>query len=308
MTAMNCLVTGVTGFVGGPLAKSLISQGYSVRATVRDAAASVPLGAQRFVTGSMHDKIDWSAAVAGMDVVIHAAARAHVLEEPSAGPLAAFRRVNRDATIDLARAAIEASVKRMIFVSTIQVNGEETSGRPFTYRDAPAPKSPYAIAKMEAEQGLWSLVDGTSLKLAIIRPPLVIAADAKGNLASLCTVIDSGLPLPFGLVTHNRRSLVSRHVLIDCIIRMMEHPSAAGQTFLVSDGQPYSTRSLIERLASLRRKPARLLPVPVPLMDACFRMLGKDKMASQLLGDLEIDIEHTCRTLDWLPPATDFVE
>ena len=205
--------------------------------------------------------------------------------------------------ISLARQAEAASARRFVFISSIGVNGAATYGEPFRHDDPPHPHSPYAVSKHEAEQGLRAIAAETGLEVVVIRPPLIIGPDPKGNLAALQRLIDKGLPLPFGLATGNRRDLVSRDTLCDLIDVVIDHPAAAGETFLVSDGQPMSTRTLLQRMAAARNRSVTLLPVPPALLALPLKAIGKRAMASQLFGDLEVDIGHTRRTLNWAPPG-----
>ena len=301
MPADRILVTGATGFLGRAVVAHLGARGRKVLAAVRGGGA--PAGLETAVVGDLSGATDWSAALRGVDAVIHCAARAHVLKEAAADPLAQFRAVNTAATLALARQAAAAGVRRFVFISSIGVNGAETRGRPFRHDDPPHPHSPYAVSKHEAELGLRAIAAETGLEVVVIRPPLILGPDPKGNLATLERVIGKGLPLPFGLARRNRRDLVSLDTLCDLIDAVLDHPAAAGETFLVSDGEPLSTRTLLERIAAARGLPIRLFPVPPALLALPLKLAGKGAMASQLFGDLEVDIGHTRRTLDWAPPG-----
>ncbi len=297
------LVTGATGFLGRAVVGRLSADGYVVRAAVRTDMGGWPPGVDTVLVGDLSGATDWSAALAGVDCVVHCAARAHVLNETADDPMAEFRRINADGAVALGRQAAEAGVRRLIFISSIGVNGAETHGQPFTRSDAPAPHSPYAVSKLEAEQGLAVVAAETGLDVVTIRPPLVTGPDPKGNLATLRRAIRRGLPLPFGLVTHNRRDLVSLDVLCDLIATCIRHPAAAGRTFLVSDGTPVSTRRLLEDIGAMDGRKPRLLPVPPILLSILLGLLGKTSLRSQLLGDLQVDIASTCDTLGWTPRA-----
>lgn len=285
------LVTGANGFLGSAVAARLSAAGHQVR------------GVTRAETGALSATTDWHPHVADMDAVIHCAARAHVLRDDADDPMAAFRSVNRDATLALARAATQAGVRRIVFISTIGVNGGQTSGRPFRHNDTPAPHSPYAIAKHEAEVGLAAIARDTGLEVVTIRPPLILGKSPKGNLASLLGVMRRGLPLPLGAVTRNRRDLVSCDTLVSLIETCLDHPNAAGKVFLASDGVSRSTRAICAALARMNGVTARFIPIPPALLGLGLKALGKAEMAAQLLGDLEVDIRHTRDTLGWHPPS-----
>lgn len=299
------LVTGAGGFLGRAVVAHLAGRGRAVRAGVRTDTGGWPTGTVAVRIGDLADPADVGAALTGVDAVVHCAARAHVLRETTSDPLTLFRQVNTEATLALARRAAEAGVRRFVFISSIGVNGSGTRGRAFRHDDTPHPHSPYAVSKHEAEIGLHALAAETGLEVVVIRPPLILGRDPKGNLATLNHVVARGLPLPFGLVTGNRRDLVSLQTLSDLIETVLDHPSAPGQTFLVSDGAPVSTRALLERMAGWQGRSITLLPVPPALLSLPLRLAGKTALASQLFGDLEVDIDHTRQTLGWSPPASD---
>ncbi len=276
------LVTGANGFVGR-----------AVMARLGNRAR----GVTRKDVGPISADTDWSAAVTGMESVIHCAARAHVMRDHVGDPLSEFRRINRDGTLALAHAAKLAGVKRLVFVSSIGVNGTKTCGRAFRADDPPNPQSDYAVAKWEAEQ----LLAKVAIESVIVRAPLVIGAGAKGNIGSIAQMLRRGVPLPFGALTHNRRDLVSIDVLVDLLVKCIDHPAAAGHTFLVSDGRVRSTAAIVRAVAAAEGVPARLFPVSAVLLRLGLGVLGKGAMREQLLGDLEVDIEPTRRRLAWEP-------
>lgn len=237
--------------------------------------------------------------------MMHLAARVHVMAERAGNPLVEFRRVNVDGTLNLGRQAAAAGVRRFIFVSSVKVNGEGTSAnRPFTNADAPAPQDPYGISKMEAEQGLRDIAAQTGMEVVIVRPPLVYGPGVKANFAAMMRAVQRGLPLPLASVTHNRRSFVALDNLVDLLITCIDHPAAANQTFLVSDGEDLSTADLLRRLGQAMNKPARLFPVPPSMLQLGANMLGKGDVAQRLLSNLQVDISHTRNTLNWTPPIS----
>lgn len=300
---MNILLTGASGFLGRVLVKEL-HQRKDTSLAVALRSQGPALGSTTHVVGEFSADTDWSAAVARQQVVIHAAARAHVMNDEVADPLAEYRRVNVEGTLNLAKQAAEAGVQRLIFISSIKVNGEATQqGRPFTVNAEPAPEDPYGLSKLEAEQGLMKLAAETGMEVVIIRPPLVYGPGVKGNFASMIKLVEKGIPLPLGAV-HNKRSLVGIDNLVDLIVRCIDHPAAANQVFLAGDGADLSTSELLRGVGRAMGKPARLIPVPAGMLQLGATLLGKKAMAQRLLGSLQVDISKTCELLDWKPPYT----
>jgi len=300
---VNIVLTGATGFLGARLADQIDRQGgLNLTCLVRKA---VPAGRGReVVIKGLDASSDWSAILKNQNVVIHAAARAHIMKEEVTDPLAEYRRVNVDGTLNLARYAVEAGVKRFVFISSIKVNGEQTApSRPFTCDDTPTPEDPYGISKLEAEQGLQQIALETGMEVVIIRPPLVYGPGVKGNFASMIKLVEKGLPLPFGAID-NRRSLVGLDNLVDLIITCIDHPNAANQVFLVSDGEDLSTSGLLRRVAKAMGKPSRLIPVPAGLLQLGATVLGNKAVGQRLLGSLQVDISSTRERLDWTPPVS----
>lgn len=300
------LVTGATGFVGTALCASLARRS-PIRLAVRNAGTlNLPVGRSvDVIERTLSAREDWSAALAGVDVVVHCAARVHVMKEQSRDPLAEFRAVNVEGTLRLARQAATAGVKRLVFVSSIKVNGEQTEvDRPYTADQQPLPVDPYGISKLEAEDGLRGLAQETGLEVVIIRPPLVYGPGVKANFLALMQCIWRGIPLPLGSVTANKRSFVALDNLIDVIVTCLDHPAAANEIFLVSDAEDVSTAELLRRMGQALGRPARLLPVPVLLLNCGARLLGRTGMVQRLCGSLQVDIDKTRRRLDWKPPLT----
>ncbi len=240
----------------------------------------------------------------GIEVVIHAAARAHIMRDEALDPLAEYRRVNVAGTLNLARQAASTGVRRFVFVSSIKVNGESTQpGRPFIADDTPAPEDAYGISKAEAEAGLWEIARATGMELVIVRPVLVYGPGVKGNLASMMRWVRRGVPLPLGAVTRNRRSLVALDNLVDFLAVCAVHPKAANQVFLISDNEDVSTAKLLQLMAIAAQRPARLLPMPVVLLQWGACLLGKQAVAQRLLGSLQVDIQKNRDLLGWQPPV-----
>ncbi|MCQ4313542.1 SDR family oxidoreductase [Pseudomonas stutzeri] len=298
---MRVLLTGATGFLGRRIIKQIgQSKNISLSIAVRSSGAVPDLSS--YVVGDISANTDWNLAVARQDVVIHAAARAHIFKDEMGDPLAGFRRVNVDATLNLAKHAAQAGVNRFIFISSIGVNGNANT-YPFTPDDQPNPAEPYAQSKWEAEQGLCRIRQETGMEVVTIRPPLVYGSDAPGNFGSLVRWIEKGVPLPLGTI-HNKRSLVGIDNLVDLIIRCIDHPAAANQVFLAGDGYDLSTTELLRGVGEAMGKPARLIPIPAGMLQLGAILLGKKAMSQRLLGSLQVDISKTCELLDWKPPYT----
>lgn len=298
---MTVLLTGASGFVGRAVLNAAKQRGVVVRPVFRSLASVKGQAGAALVPG-LDGQADWSQALQGVEVVIHAAARTHVMREEALDPLTEYRRVNVQGTSNLARQAAAAGVRRFVFISSIKVNGEATlPDRPFTADDAPAPEDAYGISKIEAETDLRRTAQETGMEVTIIRPPLIYGPGVKGNFFSLMNWVRRGLPLPLGGVTHNRRSLVGLDNLVDLIWVCVEDPKAANQTFLISDGEDLSTKELLRRIGKALSRPARLLWVPAGLIALMASLLGKKVISQRLLGSLQVDISKTCELLDWKP-------
>jgi len=294
-------LTGGTGFVGGAVLRYL-SRNASLRliAGVRKHSSHIPESVTQ-VVGEQNSLCFTASDLSDIDVVIHAAARVHIMNEEGDDALAAFRKVNTDVTLALAREAAHAGVRRFVFISSIKVNGEGTLlGSPYRADDPPAPMDAYGISKLEAEQGLLALASETGMEVVIIRPVLVYGPGVKANFRTMMNWLYKGLPLPFGSVT-NKRSLVALDNLVDLIVTCIDHPAAANQVFLVSDGEDLSTTSLLLRMGQALGKPTRLLPVPIGLLTVLATTLGKKAVSQRLLGSLQVDIEKTRQLLSWAP-------
>ena len=300
-------VTGVTGFVGQSLGREIASRAFGLRAVVRTVNQASELSYSNIDyigVGDITSHTDWSTALTGVDCVIHCAARAHIMHETAGDALAAYRALNVDGSRRLAEQAAAAGVRRLVYLSSIKVNGEDTApGASFLFSDTPAPEDAYGISKWEAEQALWDVSAKTGLEVVVVRPPLVFGPGVKGNLARLLKLVRLGLPLPLGGV-QNRRSLIGLDNLVDLLIRCLDHPAAAGQTFLVSDGEDLSTPDLIRHMAAAMGRSARLFPVPVSLLRLTGSALGKRAEIDRLLGSLQIDSSHTRQVLGWIPPVS----
>ena len=296
---MSILITGASGFVGSRLFEQLNKLDRQVTSVVRQSSRS-----DHVSVGEINANTNWSEVIHGHNCVIHTAARVHVMKDASLDPLAVFRKVNVDGTLNLARQAAAAGVKRFIFISSIKVNGEFTlPSMSFTADDNPSPVEPYGQSKYEAEQGLIKLAKETGLDVVIIRPPLVYGPGVKGNFANMMRWIEKGVPLPLGSIP-NQRSLIALDNLIDLIITCIDHPAAANQIFLASDGQDLSTTALLLEVAHVMNKPCRLLPIPPALINVAAKIAGKQAVAQRLLASLQVDISKNEALLGWKPPIS----
>lgn len=297
------VVTGANGFVGRALCAGATARGIFVRGITRY-ACDLPSSSENFLVGSMDERTDWRGSFEGSKAVIHLAARVHVMSDTAKAPLEEFRRVNVQGTLTLARQAAASGIRRFVFVSTIKVNGEATTlDQPFFADDVSAPLDPYSVSKMEAEQGLLKIAAETGMEVVIIRPPLVYGPGVKANFQTMMRWLVRGLPLPLGAI-HNRRSLVALDNLVDLIVTCVDHPAAANQTFLVSDGEDLSTTQLLRRMGLALGKPARLVPVPSALLELGAALVRKPAVAQRLCGSLQVDISKTRQLLGWEPPLS----
>jgi UDP-glucose 4-epimerase len=254
--------------------------------------------------GDMTPTLDWSRALIGIDVIIHLAARAHVLNDAASNPIAEYRYVNVDCSLNLARQAAQVGVKRFIYLSSIKVNGEFTSsGEPFKADDIPSPKDFYGVSKYEAELGLRAIADEVGMELVIIRPPLVYGSGVKGNFLNMMRWIAKSVPLPLGAI-NNLRSLVGLENLVDLIIVCIKHVNAANQIFLVSDDEDLSTPDLCINLGIALNSPAKLVKIPVPWLYFFTIIVGRRKMLDRLCSSLQVDILKTKKMLGWSPKVS----
>lgn len=299
----NILLTGSTGFIGSSLTQHLHQKGYPIIAAIRQISDAFSPGIQQVSVSDLLPSTNWTSAINKVDTIIHLAARAHILKDQATAPLAAFRETNTYATLNLAQQAANAGVRRFIFISSIGVNGNQTYAKPFAADDLPTPAEPYAISKHEAEIGLRQIAAETGMEVVIIRPPLVYGANAPGNFEQLIKTVARGIPLPLDNI-HNQRSLVALPNLIDLITTCIDHPAAANQTFLVSDGEDLSTTQLLQRLSHALGKPARLLSIPQSWLETALTLVGKHAIAQRLCGNLQVDISKTRDLLGWTPPVS----
>jgi nucleoside-diphosphate-sugar epimerase len=296
------LVTGANGFVGRQLCAMASAAGHFVRAAVR-AQAAAPAGAtEHVVVGDVGRATEWDSALAGIDTVIHLAARVHVLHDTD-DSAKLHEETNSLGTLRLAKAAAGMGVRRFIFLSSVKVNGEETHGRPYTAADDPDPRDAYGKSKWRAESYVREISAATGMKAVIVRPPLVYGPGVRANFLRLLGWIERGWPLPFGAI-RNRRSLLSVWNLCDFLVRLVADERGDGETWLVSDGDDLSTPELVRRIAAAMRKPVTLVPVPASILLAGGALLGRRAEATRLCGSLVVDMSRTRQVLGWTPPLT----
>lgn len=300
---VRVLITGATGFLGGSLGKALsLSEGYSLKALARRKSETIPWAQEIYHAPDLSTVSDDT--FNGVDVVIHCAARVHVMGDDSLNALKEFRRVNVDGSLNIAKLAVKHNARRFIFISSIKVNGENTEGgRVYKPDDIPSPQDPYGISKMEAEEGLRKIAAETDMELVIIRPVLVYGPGVKANFFNMIRWIHKGIPLPLGAI-NNKRSLVALDNLIDLIITCIRHPAAANQTFIAADGEDLSTTDLLLRMGAALNVPARLLPIPQALLIFLAAALRKQSFAQRLCGSLQVDISKARDLLGWKPPLS----
>jgi UDP-glucose 4-epimerase len=297
---LNIILTGSNGFLGTALTKKLAESSFNIRHMLRRLSAESPDNS--FEIGDICGETDFRVALNDMEVVIHVAARAHLSKDQAIDPLAEYRAVNTAGSESLARQAAEAGVKRFIFISSIGVNGLNSIS-PFSESDEESPHDPYTTSKYEAEVILKKIGNETGMEVIIIRPPLIYGGNAPGNFGRLIRLLSINIPLPFGSV-NNRRSMIYLNNLVDFIIRCIDHPKAANQIFLISDGDDISLKSFITIIRQALGKPAWLLPVPVGLFELMGMLTGKKGLVDRLIGDLQVDSSKAMKLLDWKPPYT----
>jgi nucleoside-diphosphate-sugar epimerase len=293
------LVTGANGFVGHALCAALAAAGRGVRRAGRRVDAS----AGAVAVGDIGPDTDWSTALDGASCVVHLAARTHVLHETAADALAAYRRINVAGTERLARAAAARGARRFVFLSSVKVNGDATSARPYTEEDAPHPEDAYGISKTEAERALAGIAAETGLEITVLRPPLVYGPGVKGNFLRLTRLVARGVPLPLGAID-NRRSFIYLGNLVDAIMQALDAPRAAGRTYLAADGEDLSTPALVRAIAAALGVKPRLAPFPLALLKIATTLVGRRAEFARVAASLQVDGSRIRRELDWRPPYT----
>jgi nucleoside-diphosphate-sugar epimerase len=299
------LVTGASGFVGSALCSYLLKHGHNVIGTVRKLPVSPVLGVDYRIIGDLGTSTAWSDDVfSGVEIIIHCAARVHVMNEYVPDPLKEFRQINTQGTETLARLAANAGVRRLIFLSSVKVNGENSSlSSPIDEMSPTIPKDYYGISKLEAEKSLFNIADETGLETVIFRLPLVYGPGVKGNFLRLLKMVDRGIPLPFSLV-NNLRSLINLNNLTDVVEACLTDPRAVGKTYMVSDSEDISTIQLITKMARALERPVRLWPCPLRLIELAGMLSGRSDETSRLLGSLRINSKKIYSDLGWIPPYT----
>jgi nucleoside-diphosphate-sugar epimerase len=298
---MRFLITGANGFVGRALSFEANARGFSVIGATRF-ACDLPKGVQNIAVGDIDANTDWTDALKNCEVVVHLAARVHVMRELADEPLTEFRKVNVLGTERLLHDAAASGVKRLVYVSSIKVNGEETQSEfGFSELDVPNPQDPYGVSKLEAEQALHRVAIEAGIEVVIVRLPLVYGRGVKGNFAELLGVVKKGIPLPLAAVK-NKRDFIYVGNLVDALITCATHPKAPGKTYLVSDGDAVSTPNLLKRLASAMEVTSRLFYVPVWMLKLAGKFTGKSNQIERLVSSLQVDSSKIRHELDWVPP------
>ncbi|MCT4716404.1 NAD-dependent epimerase/dehydratase family protein [Enterobacteriaceae bacterium H18W14] len=297
---MKILVTGATGFVGSKLMTELKAKNYDVAGTSRRSLQTMP---ELINIGDISEQTDWSRVLNGCDVVVHTAGRAHILKDQADDKLAEFRRVNRDATLKLAHDAKAAGVTHFIFISSIGVNGNATSGEPFSEASVPETTSDYAISKLEAELALKEQFADTSMAITVIRPALICGENAPGNIRRLLKLVESGIPLPFKGIK-NKRGMVSLENIVSFIIACIENSLAKNEIFVLADKEKPTTEEIIHAFAQGMNKPARVIWFPSSIINVGLKAIGKENLYEQLFGSLDIDATKASRLLNWQAPVT----
>jgi nucleoside-diphosphate-sugar epimerase len=298
---MKIILTGATGFVGKEILSKISLFNYII--VGRSKPKDIPQ--TKFYKSELKAFDNFSSILQNTDVVIHCAARVHVMKEASINPLESFREVNTEGTINLAKQAAKSGVKRFIFISSIKVNGESTTNEKcFTDKDIANPLDPYGLSKAEAENAIKNIAEQTGMEVVIIRPPLVYGPDVKANFAMMLKLVSFGIPLPFGCIVDNRRSMVYVENLVDLIVKCISHPNAANQTFLVSDDDDLSTARLVKELSKAMGGKGWALPIPPIIFEIVGKITGKSEFVDRLCGSLNVDITKTKELLNWTPPFT----
>ncbi|OUR72752.1 UDP-glucose 4-epimerase [Methylophaga sp. 41_12_T18] len=299
---MKLFLTGLNSFLSQSLIRRLGDTEHSVSGSIRPFSTFKNNIIENITQNELLPDENWSEAILGVDVVIHTAARAHILHEIAADPLKEYRNINTASTLHLAKQAAEAGASRFIFISSIGVNGNSNT-LPFKELDKPAPQEPYAISKYEAEQGLLKIAEETGMEVVIIRPPLVYGPGVKANFLSMIKWVERGIPLPFGAI-NNQRSLVALDNLVDFIIHCIDHPKAANEIFLISDDEDVSTTQLLRKVALALGKRSMLIPIPVSWMKFVAKRLGKQAVTERLFSSLQVDSSKARDLLGWQPVTT----
>lgn len=303
MQNKKILITGASGFVGRSVCAELLKQNLEIRLALR-ANNFLLENAEVAIINQIDNDTDWSTALRNVDVVIHLAARVHVMNEAAVDSMLKFRSVNVDGTMNLARQSVKAGVRRFIFISSIKVNGEQTTkDKPFTEDDVANPQDAYGLSKLEAEQGLLQLARETKIEVVIIRPPLVYGAGVRANFLSMLRAVKKGYPLPLGVI-YNKRSFVYVENLVSLILRCINHPAAANEVFLVSDGYDLSTTELLQKCAFAIGVKPKLIPVPPRVLELIASLTGKKDVIQRLCGNLQVDITKANKLLGWVPPIS----
>ena len=299
------LVTGASGFIGQSLCETLSKSGRLVLGAVRNLnSILINKNIEYIPVGDIAFKKNWKDLLVDVDGIIHCAGKVHKMIDNK--NLDAYSLANINGTKYLAEQAAEVGVKRLVFLSSVKVNGESTdqiAKQKFSHKDKSNPNDSYAISKLEAEKALWEISSRTGLEIVVVRLPLVYGYGSKGNLARLIKIVKSGIPLPLSLIK-NQRSMIGIDSTIDLLIRCIDYPKASGKTFLASDDEDLSTPELIKLIASSMRKKANLFPFPISMLKFLGSVFGRSEEINRLVGSLRVDNSYTKEILNWVPPIS----
>ncbi|MBO6948180.1 MAG: NAD-dependent epimerase/dehydratase family protein [Rhodospirillales bacterium] len=300
---MRIGVTGANGFVGGYLLTALKDAGHDVVALVRSATGLDRASVDEVVTIPTIDgrtEVETlTAALEGLDCIVHLAARVHVMNAELDDK--AFADVNVEGSLRLFDAAQEAGVERFVFLSSVKAAAERSGEKPLTSDDAPAPEDAYGRSKLEAERRLSALAAGSACKLVILRPAFVYGWPPAGNFRTVIKAVAKGIPLPLSAI-RNARDMTYAGNLADAICAACSADGLLDAPYFVSDGTPVSTPDLFKGVGAALGRPARLFHVPVSLLRLAGALTGRSAAIARLTENFVVDTGPFIRDARWQPP------